>query len=133
MPNLAFGWKLAVSRISRTYRMEQTLPENHPDLIRIVRAAHHDVAPKPASNPHNSLANALSSALGNAPGSGEDLENIEFLIRVLSVNRAAGEIDDEAFERLLQRIKTKEGRAVLTSQFTEELEVEHGYEYEESD
>jgi len=133
LPNLAFGLKLVASWISRTYRMEQTLPENHPDLIRIVRAAHHDVASKPASNPHNSLANALSSALGNAPGSGVDLENIEFLIHVLSVNRAAGEIDDEAFERLLQRIKTKEGRAVLTSQFTEELEVEHGYEDEESD
>jgi hypothetical protein len=110
--------------------MEQTLPENHPDLIRIIQAAHHDV-PTPAKGQSNSLANALAAALGNAPGSGEDRENIEFLIHVLSVNRAAGDIDDDAFEQLLQRIQTKEGRAALTSQFTQELEDEHGYEGED--
>ncbi|MDP2881862.1 MAG: hypothetical protein Q8N89_09795 [Azonexus sp.] len=111
--------------------MEKTLPENHPDMIRIVHAAHRDIAPKPPQGQANSLANALASALGNAPGSDEDLENIEFLVYVLSVNRAAGDIDDEAFERLLQRIETKEGRAELTRQFTEELEAEHGYEEED--
>ena len=108
--------------------MEQTLPENHPDMIRIVQAAHRDIAPTPPKGQANSLANALASALGNAPGSEEDRENIEFLVYVLSVNRAAGEIDDETFERLLQRIETQKGRAELTRQFTEELETQHGYE-----
>jgi hypothetical protein len=108
--------------------MEQTLPENHPDMIRIVQAAHRDIAPKPPKGQANSLANALASALGKAPGCEEDLENIEFLIYVLSVNRASGAIDDEAFERLLLRIATQAGRAELTRQFTEELEAEHGYE-----
>jgi hypothetical protein len=111
--------------------MEKTLPENHPDMIRIVQAAHRDIAPKPPKGQTNSLANALASALGNAPGNEEDLENIEFLVYVLSVNRAAGDIDDEAFERLLQRIETRQGRAELTRQFTEELEAEHGYEDED--
>lgn len=110
--------------------MELTLPEDHPDLLRIVRAAHHDVAPKPAKGQGNSLAHALSAALGEAPGSGQDLENIEFLIHVLSVNRAAGEIDDESFERLLQRIETKAGRAELVALFSQELEATHGYEDE---
>lgn len=111
--------------------MEQTLPENHPDMIRIVHAAHRDIALKPAKGQANSLANALASALGNAPGNEEDLENIEFLVYVLSVNRASGEIDDDAFERLLLRIETRQGRAELTRQFTEELEAEHGYEDED--
>jgi hypothetical protein len=111
--------------------MEKTLPENHPDMIRIVQAAHRDMAAKPPNGQANSLANALASALGNAPGSDEDLENIEFLSYVLSVNRASGDIDDEAFERLLQRIETRDGRAQLTRQFTEELEAEHGYEDED--
>ncbi|MCE1182416.1 MAG: hypothetical protein LWW81_08955 [Rhodocyclales bacterium] len=110
--------------------MEERLPEDHPDMIRIVQAAHRDVAPKPAKGQGNSLAVALASALGEAPGSGEDAENIEFLIHVLSVNRAAGEIDDESFERLLQRIETKAGRAELAALFSEELEAEHGYEDE---
>lgn len=111
--------------------MEKTLPENHPDMIRIVQAAHRDIAPKPPKGQAKSLANALASALGNAPGNEEDRENIEFLIYVLSVNRAAGDIDDESFERLLQRIETRQGRAELTRQFTEELEAEHGYEDED--
>lgn len=108
--------------------MEQTLPEDHPDMIRIVRAAHRDVAPQPAPGQGKSLAGALAAALGEAPGSGQDLENIEFLIYVLSVNRAAGEIDDESFERLLERIQTKAGRAALAERFATELEREHGYE-----
>jgi hypothetical protein len=108
--------------------MEQTLPEDHPDMIRIVQAAHRDVTPTPPKGQANSLANALASALGNAPGSGEDRENIDFLVYVLSVNRAAGDIDDESFERLLQRIETRDGRADLAAQFTRELESEHGYE-----
>ena len=110
--------------------MEQTLPEDHPDMIRIVQAAHRDIAPKPQKDGANSLANALASALGNVPGSDEDIENIDFLIYVLSVNRVSGAIDDETFERLLQRIETKEGRADLTRQFTQELEAEHGYDDE---
>lgn len=111
--------------------MEQTLPEDHPDMVRIVQAAHHDVVPKSPTGQANSLANALASALGSAPGSGEDLENIEFLVHVLSVNRASGAIDDDAFEQLLQVIKTKDGRAGLASRFAAELEVEHGYEDED--
>lgn len=111
--------------------MEQTLPPDHPDMIRIVQAAHYDVAPKAGKGQANSLANALASALGSAPGSGEDLENIEFLIHVLSVNRAAGAIDDDAFEHLLQLIKTKAGRADLASRFAEELEAEHGLDDED--
>jgi hypothetical protein len=111
--------------------MEQTLPEDHPDMIRIVQAAHRDVATTPPKGQANSLANALASALGNAPGSGEDRENIDFLVYVLSVNRAAGGIDDESFERLLQRIETRDGRADLAAQFTRELEAEHGYEDED--
>lgn len=111
--------------------MEQTLPEDHPDMIRIVQAAHRDVAPKPPKGQANSLASALASALGNAPGSGEDRENIDFLIYVLSVNRASGELDDESFDRLLQRIETREGRAELAALFTQELEAEHGYEDED--
>lgn len=111
--------------------MEQTLPENHPDMIRIVQAAHRDIAAKPPKGETNSLANALATALGNAPGSEEDLENIEFLIYVLSVNRASGDIDDDTFEQLLQRIETQKGRAELTRLFTEELESEHGYEEED--
>lgn len=110
--------------------MEQTLPEDHPDMLRIVQAAHRDLAPKPAQGEGKSLANALASALGKAPGCPEDLENIEFLVYVLSVNRAAGEIDDEAFERLLQRIETCAGRAELAARFADELEAEHGYEDE---
>jgi len=108
--------------------VEITLPENHPDLKRIVEAAHHDIAVK--SDKGNSLANALSAALGKAPGCDEDLENIEFLIHVLSVNRAAGAIDDDAFEQLLQHIKTRDGRANLANRFAQELETEHGYEDE---
>lgn len=111
--------------------MEQCLPENHPDLIRIVQAAHHDVRPQATKEQSNSLANALAMALGNTAGSGDDLENIEFLIHVLSVNRASGVIDDEVFERFLQQIKTKDGRADLTARFTQELEAEHGYEDDE--
>jgi hypothetical protein len=110
--------------------MEQTLPENHPDMIRIVQAAHRNVAPKPPKGQANSLANALASALGKAPGDDEDHENIDFLIYVLSVNRASGAIDDETFEQLLQRIETREGRADMTSKFTRELEAEHGYDDE---
>lgn len=114
--------------------MEDRLPEDHPDMIRIVQAAHHDVAAKPESGPGSrsgrgsSLAGALASALGNAPGSGEDQENIEFLVHVLAVNRAAGAIDDDAFEQLLQRIKTREGRAGLAHRFAQELESEQGDE-----
>lgn len=111
--------------------MEQPLPEDHPDMIRIVRAAHRDVAPPPSTGDGHSLANALAAALGQAPGSGEDGENIDFLIYVLSVNRASGDIDDESFERLLQRIETRAGRAELAAQFTRELESEHGYEDED--
>ena len=77
--------------------MEHTLHEDHPDMLRIVQAAHHDVVPKPAKGEAASLASALASALGSAPGSGKDLENIEFLVHVLSVNRASGCIDDETF------------------------------------
>lgn len=110
--------------------MEHALPEDHPDLLRIVQAAHQDVPAKPAKGQANSMANALASALGQAPGSGEDLENIEFLIHVLSVNRAAGAIEDDAFERLLQRIQTRAGRTELVALFTKELEAEHGYEDE---
>ncbi|AXS79298.1 hypothetical protein [Dechloromonas sp. HYN0024] len=111
--------------------MEQILPADHPDMIRIIQAAHRDVPPPPPKGQANSLANALASALGNAPGSGEDGENIDFLIYVLSVNRASGDIDDESFERLLQRIETRAGRAALAAQFTQELEAEHGYEDED--
>lgn len=111
--------------------MEHTLPDNHPDMIRIVQAAHRDVPPPPAKGQANSMAHALASALGNAPGSGEDRENIAFLVHVLSVNRASGAIDDDAFEQLLRRIATREGRADLTSRFTQELEAEHGYEDDE--
>lgn len=111
--------------------MEHTLPDDHPDMIRIVQAAHRDVPPPPAKGQANSLGNALASALGNAPGSGEDRENIAFLVHVLSVNRASGAIDDDAFEQLLRRIATREGRADLTSRFTQELEAEHGYEDDE--
>jgi len=110
--------------------MEKTLPKEHPDMIRIVQAAHRDIAPKLQKGQANSLANALASALSNAPGCDEDLENIDFLIYVLSVNRASGAIDDEAFERLLRRIETRDGRAELTRQFTQELEAEHGYDDE---
>lgn len=96
-----------------------------------MQAAHHDVASKSEKGQGNSLASTLALALGNVPGSGEDLENIEFLIHVLSVNRAAGAIDDDAFELLLDRIKTRLGRAALTSQFTQELVREHGYDDED--
>ena len=112
--------------------MEERLPENHPDMIRIVQAAHDDLAPASSKGQPKSLANALSSALGKLPGCPEDLENIEFLVHVLAVNRAAGSIDDDAFEQLLLRIKTREGRADLVSRFTEELETEHGYDDEDS-
>lgn len=108
--------------------MEQCLPEDHPDMIRIAQAAHHDIRPQATTKQSNSLANALTMALGNTAGSDEDLENIEFLIHFLSVNRASGAIDDEVFERLLQQIKTKESRTDLTARFTQELESEHGYE-----
>lgn len=109
--------------------MEQTLPDNHPDLLRIVAAANRDIPPKPAKGQAtNSLANALASALGKTPGCEEDLENIEFLIHVLSVNRASGELDDETFEHLLKRVETRQGRVELVALFTEELEAEHGYE-----
>ena len=111
--------------------MEKTLPENHPDMIRIVQAAHRDIAPQPPAGQANSLANALAAAMGKAPGCAEDRENIEFLVYVLSVNRAAGDIDDESFARLLSRIETQAGRAELTRQFTEQLEAEHGYEDED--
>ena len=111
--------------------MEHTLHEDHPDMLRIVQAAHHDVAPKPAKGEAVSLASALASALGSAPGSGKDLENIEFLVHVLSVNRASGYIDDDAFERLLELIKTRAGRADLADRFAQELEAEHGYEDED--
>ncbi|MBS1139544.1 MAG: hypothetical protein H6R13_997 [Proteobacteria bacterium] len=111
--------------------MEQYLPEDHPDMIRIVQAAHHDIRPQATKTQTNSLANALSMALGTTAGSGEDLENIEFLIHVLSVNRASGAIEDDVFEQLLQQIKTKDGRAELTARFTQELEAEHGYEDDE--
>ncbi len=110
--------------------MEPTLADDHPDMIRIVRAAHHDVAPKAAPGQGKSLAGALAVALGEAPGSGQDLENIEFLIHVLSVNRAAGEIDDESFERLLERMQTKAGRTELANLFFQELEAENSDEDE---
>lgn len=110
--------------------MEHTLPDDHPDMIRIIEAAHHDIAPKAAEG-SKSLASALGAAFGKVPGSGEDLENIDFLVHVLSVNRAADAIDDQAFEQLLLRIRTMAGRAELTRLFTEELEAEHGYEDEE--
>lgn len=112
--------------------MEQLLPEDHPDMIRIVQAAHHDIKPlAEKKGQSNSLANALAMALGNPAGGDDDLENIEFLVHVLSVNRASGAIEDDAFERLLQQIKTKEGRANLATRLTQELEAEHGYEDEE--
>ena len=85
---------------------------------------------QPAKAPANSLANALAAALGKDQDDAEDLENIEFLIHVLSVNRASGAIDDDAFEQLLLRISTRQGRADLVSRFTQELEAEHGYEDE---
>ncbi|MBS1144142.1 MAG: hypothetical protein H6R14_1548 [Proteobacteria bacterium] len=107
---------------------EKTLPDNHPDLLRIVVAAHRDIPPPPAEGQAKSLANALASALGKAPGCREDLENIAFLVHVLSVNRASGELDDETFEQLLKRIETRQGRVELVALFTEELEAEHGYE-----
>lgn len=107
--------------------MEETLPENHPDLLRIVQAAHKDIPLTPAAQ-GKSMANALAAALGAAPGNPADLENIEFLIHVLSVNRAAGEIDDETFEQLLRIIETRQGRADLASRFAGELEAEHGYD-----
>lgn len=113
--------------------MEPTLPENHPDMIRIAQAARRDIAPPPPKGQANSLANALASALGKGPGCSEDLENIEFLVHVLSVNRASGAIDDEAFERLLQCIETRAGRAELVSRFTRELEAEHGYADDDQD
>lgn len=109
---------------------EPTLADDHPDMIRIVRAAYHDVPPKAATGQGKSLASALSAALGEAPGTGQDLENIEFLVQVLSVNRAAGEIDDESFERLLERMQTKAGRSELANLFFQELEAENGYEDE---
>ena len=111
--------------------MEQTLPENHPDMIRIVQAAHRNIAPNAPKGQANSLSGALASALGKAPDNDEDRENIEFLVHVLSVNRATGDIDDETFERLLQRIETRQGRVELVALFTRELEAEHGYEDEE--
>lgn len=110
--------------------MEPTLPSNHPDLKRIELAAHKDIAPKSASAQAYSLGNALAMALGKAPGNKDDLENIEFLTHVLSVNRASGSIDDETFERLLLCMETMQGRAELVSRFTQELETEHGYEEE---
>jgi hypothetical protein len=114
--------------------MEERLPDSHPDMIRIVQAARHDLATKPAQGQaeKKSLSNALAAALGKLPGCPEDLENIDFLVHVLSVNRAAGSIDDDAFEQLLLRIKTRDGRADLVSRFTEELETEHGYDDEDS-
>lgn len=110
--------------------MEITLPEDHPDMRRIVDAAHYEVTTTSEKGKSNSLANALNAALGNAPATGDDLNNIEFLIHVLSVNRASGAIDDEAFEQLLQHIKTRDGRANLADRFARELETEHGYEDE---
>lgn len=109
--------------------MEETLPVDHPDMLKIVAATQRDRAPKPAAGPANSLANALAAALGGD----EDGENCEFLIRVLSVNRAAGAIDDDAFARLLQCIETRAGRADLVRRFTAELEAEHGYLDEEGE
>ena len=103
--------------------MEETLPVNHPDMLKILAAANRDRAPKPAAGAVNPLANALAAALGG----NEDEENIEFLVHVLSVNRAAGAIDDDAFARLLQCIETRAGRADLVRRFTAELEAEHGY------
>ena len=104
--------------------MEPTLPEDHPDMIRIVQAAHHDLAPV-VQKKALSLSSALTSALGKVPGGSEDLDNIEFLVHVLSVNRAAGAIDDDAFEHLLESISTMTGRAALTSRFTQALEAEN--------
>lgn len=103
--------------------METTLPEDNPDMIRIVQAAHHDIA-SPQDKPP-SLSNALALALGTVPGTGEDLENIEFLVHVLSVNRAAGAIDDDAFEQLLKSIMTMTGRAELANRFAQALETEN--------
>lgn len=125
--------KLSFFSYAKAPHMEHTLPEDHPDLIKIVQAAHADVAPKPPKGEGKSMAAALALALGNAPGTGVDQENIEFLIHVLSVNRASGAIDDEAFEQLLQRIKTREGRADLAALFSQELEAEHGFEENEDD
>lgn len=99
-------------------------------MRRIVEAAHYDVTTTPEKSNSNSLANALIAALGNAPGTGDDVDNIEFLIHVLSVNRASGAIDDDAFEQLLQHIKTRDGRAKLADRFAQELETEYGYEDE---
>lgn len=107
--------------------MEKTLPEGHPDLLRIVQAAHADVPAADAKPAGNSLAGALAAALGRQPGDAEDRENIEFLIQVLAVNRAEGNIDDAAFAALLERIATRAGRAALVASFTAELEAEHGY------
>jgi len=92
--------------------MEPTLPEDHPDMIRIVQAAHHDLAPV-VQKKALSLSSALTSALGKVPGASEDLDNIKFLVHVLSVNRAAGAIDDDAFEQLLESISVNQ-RAILT-------------------
>lgn len=110
--------------------MEEQLPEGHPDLLRIVQAAHRDIAPQPAPGEGKRLGNALALALGKTPGCAEDLENIEFLVHVLSVNRAAGAIDDESFEQLLQRIETQAGRADLANRFAQELEAEQDEEDE---
>ncbi|HOI51336.1 hypothetical protein ACLIIZ_02725 [Azonexus caeni] len=107
--------------------MEKTLPEGHPDLQRIVQAAHADVPAADAKPAGNSLAGALAAALGRQPGDAEDRENIEFLVQVLAVNRAEGNIDDAAFAALLERIATRAGRAALVASFTAELEAEHGY------
>jgi len=131
LPHKPVALKLSILATCIPHAMEQTLPEDHPDMIRILQAAHRDVAPKAPKGQSNSLANAFASAMGNAPGSGEYLENIDFLVYVLSVNRASGDIDDESFARLLERIETRAGRAQLASQFTRELEAEHGYEDED--
>lgn len=103
--------------------MEDALPEDHPDWLRIVRAAHKDIAP-PAKGAANSMAGALARAMGTAPGHPADLENIEFLMHVLSVNRANGAIDNDAFERLLLMIETCGGRADLANRFAQQLEEE---------
>lgn len=108
--------------------MEETLPVDHPDMLKIVAAADRDRAPMPAGGA-NPLANALAAALGGD----DDAENREFLIHVLSVNRAAGAIDDDAFARLLLCIETRAGRADLVRRFTAELEAEHGYVDEDAD
>lgn len=106
--------------------MENSLPEGHPDLQRIVQAAHADIPAPDAAG--KTLAGALAAALGSRPGGPEDRENIAFLVHVLSVNRAEGNIDDAAFAALLERIATRAGRAALVASFTAELEAEHGYE-----